>query len=255
MASCLPLEKIPDPITAESIKLNGISMHLLFLAIVGTMVYSLGWKITLVLILFSYLLALLVRKRALRQNFKKTTIENIREGDVIIVCRGGVGGESADWVELFVYHISSLLYTGSIYGHVGQVFRDYDGELKVADVRYNKKHKNNTQHYIDSIEDFIKNYEGIHYVVHRNLTEDQSRNLTDAVHLVAENTGHCTDCFNPFRLLETPSHKATPEFGKKHGLGCAENVTMIQRIAGISEIHDRFVTPVHFTKNHTLYRL
>ena len=204
-------------------------------------------------------MAILIRNRALRQTFKTTTIENIREGDVIIVCRGGVAGESADWAELFVYHVSSLLYTGSVYGHVGQVFRDYDGDLKVADVRYNKKHQDHSQHYIDSIEDFIKNYEGVHYVVHRNLDEEQTKNLTDAVHLIAKNTGHCTDCFNPLRLWETPSHTATPEdiihFGKKYGFGCAENVTMIQRVAGISEIDSRFVTPVHFTQNQEVYQL
>lgn len=259
MATCLPLEKIPVPLSVESIQINGISTHVIFLCISVLSVYFLGWKITLGLVLFQYLLALVIRNRVLRQQFKTTTLENIREGDVIIVCRGGKAGESADWAELFIYHVATLLYTGSIYGHVGQVFRDYDGELKVADVRYNSKHRDHKKHYIDSVQNFIKNYEGTHYVVHRHLTEEQTKNLTDAVHLVAKNTGHCRDCFNPLRLWETPSHKATPndiiQFGKKHGFGCAENISMIQRIAGISEIHDRFIIPHHFTHKQEVYRL
>lgn len=255
----MPLEKLPNLIAEESVKLNGISMHVMFLTIIGTMLYFLGWKITFIIILGLYLLAILVRNKVFQKKFIKTSQENIREGDVIIVCRGGPAGESADWAELFMYHVLALLYTGSVYGHVGQVFKDYDGTLKVADVRYNKTHQDSQKHYIDSIPNFIKNYKGVHYVVHRNLKEEQTRNLTDAVYFVAKNTGHCTDCFNPLRLWETPSHNATPEdiirFGKKHGLGCAENVAMIQRIAGICEIHDRFITPVHFTRNQEVYKL
>lgn len=30
MAKCMPLEKIPWPVTTESIELNGPSMHLMF---------------------------------------------------------------------------------------------------------------------------------------------------------------------------------------------------------------------------------
>jgi len=259
MTDCLPLEKIPNLITLESIKLNGISMHLIFWTFLISRILFVGWEMTFIIILIEYTASIILRNIAMNKKFETTTIDKIREGDVIIVCRGGAAGESADWAELFMYHISSMLYTWSLYGHVGQVFRDYDGKLKVADVRYNKKHVNSAKHFIDSIPDFIENYEGVHYVVHRRLSREESKRLTDAVHLVAENTGHCTDCFSPFKLLETPEKDANTEqiinFGKKHGFGCAENINMMQRIAGISQIDDRYVLPHHFARDQSVLKL
>lgn len=214
---------------------------------------------TSIVVVVMYIFSIAIRNVVINKKFPTTNVQNIQEGGVILVCRGGPAGESADWAELFMYHIAGLLYTGSQYGHVGQVFKDYDGILKVADVRYNKSHRDNSKHYIDTIPDFIKNYQGTHYVVHRQLTEEQTRNLTWAVHLVAQNAGHCTDCFNILKMLETPSSDATPEenirFGMKHGLGCAENISMIQRIAGISAFDDLFVLPHHFAKGQIIYKL
>jgi hypothetical protein len=259
MADCLPLEEIPEPITSESIKLNGVSMHLIFWTVLFSRMLFLGWETTFIIILVEYIASIFLRDMAFSRHFETTTRENIREGDVIIVCRGGNAGAAADWAELFMYHVSALLYTWSVYGHVGQVFRDYDGQLKVADVRYNKKHQDHTKHYIDSIPEFIKNYEGTHYVVHRFLNEDESKKLTDAVHRIGDIIGHCRDCFNPLRILKTPSKDATPdeiiEFGKKYGLGCAENIAMIQRVAGISQIDDRYVLPYHFSKDQNVKKL
>jgi len=255
----MPLEKIPPPITAESIELNGPSMHIIFWSLIALSFIYFGWKLTSAVVVVMYLFSIIVRNSITTKKFPTTTLENIQEGDVILVCRGGPAGESADWAELFMYHVSGVLYTGSQYGHVGQVFKDYDGVLKVADVRYNKSHRDNSKHYIDTIPDFINNYEGTHYVVHRRLTEEQTRNLTPAVYLVAKNAGHCTDCFNIRKMLETPSSDATPEenirFGMKHGLGCAENISMIQRIAGISAFDNRFVLPHHFAQDQVVYKL
>jgi hypothetical protein len=259
MKDCLPIGQIPFPITIESIKLNGISMHLIFWTIIISRLFFAGWEITIIIILTEYLISLFLKEFLQARIYPSIGIDDIDVGDVIIVCRGGAGGQAADWAELFMYHISSLLYTQSIYGHVGQVFRDSDGDIKVADVRYNKKHQDANKHFIDSVPEFIKNYEGVHYVVRRSLTDEQKRNLTDAVRLVSERTGHCTDCFNPFRLFETPSKDATADeiirFGEKHGLGCAENVNMMQRIAGISQIDDRFVLPHHFARNQEIFLL
>jgi len=57
-----------------------------------------------------------------------------------------------------------------------------------------------------------------------------------------------------FILLKTPSKDATSdeiiEFGKKYGLGCAENITMIQ-----SQIDDRYVLPYHFSKDQNVKKL
>jgi hypothetical protein len=254
--SCLPIENIPDPITIESIQINGVSMQIIFWTLLVSRLLFLGWKLTVLIIVVEFLLALFIRDRELSRPFETTRRDNIREGDVIIVCRGGRGGEADDWAELFMYHVSTLLYTQSLYGHVGQVFRDYDGELKVADVRYNKKNRNDSKHYVETIDEFIKNYEGTHYVVHRKLSYTESKRLTDAVHLIGKNTGHCVDCFNPIRLVQTPTKYSSTdeilEFGKRYGFGCAENVTMIQRIAGISQIDDWFITPQHFSKNQNV---
>ena len=259
MEKCMPLEKIPPPITLESIKLNGPSMHIIFWGLIVLCFIYFGWKLTVSIIVVMYLCSIVVRNVVTSKKFPTTVLENIRAGDVILVCRGGPAGESADWAELFMYHVSGVLYTWSQFGHVGQVFRDYDGVLKVADVRYNKSHRDNSKHYIDTIPDFIKNYQGTHYVVHRQLTEEQTQKLTPVVHLVAENAGHCTDCFNISKILETPSSDARPDdiihFGMKHGLGCAENISMIQRIAGISNVDERFVLPHHFAKSLPVYKL
>jgi hypothetical protein len=257
MDVCLPLGKIPFPLTSESIRLNGVSMHIIFLTFIASRIYFVGWKLTILILALEYIISIIVKYMFLQKNFKQTS--EVSEGDVIIVCRGGVAGEASDLAELFMYHVSGLLYTGTIYGHVGQVFKDYDGQLKVADVRFNKKHKNSTRHYIDTVPDFIDNYEGKHYIVKRDLTYDENMRLTKAVHLIAENTGHCTDCFNPIRLAKVPNKDASPdeilEFGKAYGFGCAENINFIQRIAGVSKIDDRFVLPHHFSRNEKVCEL
>jgi len=251
----MPLEKIPEPITIESIQMNGISMHVIFWSFIISRLFFMGWKNTLLLILAEYLISIFIRNRELNKKYKKSSLRDVKEGDVIIVCRGGVAGESSDWAELFMYHISGLLYTQSVYGHVGQVFMDMDGVLKVADVRFNKKNKDSHMHYVSTLPDFINEYEGVHYLVPRTpqLSKEESYRLTRAVYTIAPIAGHCVDCFNPIRLLKTPTKDSSMreilDFSKEYGLGCAENVTMIQRLAGISKIDNKWVLPYHFSSD------
>lgn len=250
---CANLETDPWPVHPMSIHLNGASMHLLFWIGVVVLLLTAGWKWALAFFVGVYLVAHFIRRRQVRHP-RVTSFDGIREGDVIVVCRGGVAGRAADIPELYMYHVSGLVATGTAYGHVGQVFRDHDGTLKVADVRFNATARNANQHYVCTLEEFYTEYEGEKYWVRREpaLNSHESMRLTKAVEAVAPVTGHCTDCFNPVRVWDTPRPDDDPEtflaFGKAHGYGCAENVAVIQRIAGVCQIPHRWVLPHHFVQ-------
>jgi hypothetical protein len=205
-----------------------------------------------------YLLALAIKKHQVNKYRLKISsrefYQNVKPGDTIIVCRSGDSGISSDLAELFVYFVFGTIASGSVMGHVGQVFMDYDGILKVADVRHNLLHKSSVKHFICTLEEFINvQYEGVKFwnPLSVPLTPEQVETLTSVVHYVAENTGHCSDCFNPLRIIQTPDQNATVSeiisFGKRHGFGCAENVGFIQRIAGMTESPlNRFIMPHNF---------
>lgn len=254
---CAPF-KTDTFISLTSIKMNGPSLFLIFWSVFAFQLYYFGFGVVIIGIILNIFMATWIRERERRKKYSEIHeydfYNNVAEGDVILVCRGGTSGESFDVAELYVYYILGTIMSGSIFGHVGQVFRDTDGILKVADVRFNRKNKNNSKHYICSVEDFVqKEYEGVKFwkKTKQPLTEEESLRLTKAVHTIGSQTGHCDDCFNPLRTLSTPFHNASPseilEFGKRYGFGCAENISFIQRVADIPDApQQRFVLPHHF---------
>lgn len=254
---CAPL--MADEIfNQKSIELNGVSGHIIFGIFVLFSLYKFGFLDTLLILVILFILALIIKKREIdkkRSEISKDVFyENVKAGDTIIVCRGGKSGISSDITELFLYFILGTIASGSIMGHVGQVFMDKDDVLKVTDVRHNSLYKSSNKHFICTVPEFInEQYEGVKFwkPLTRTLTERESERLTKVVHLISENTGHCHDCFNPVRILNTPHPTASLEeilqFGKKYGFGCAENIGFIQRIAGFDEVpYNRFILPHHF---------
>ena len=254
---CAPF-KTDTVISPTSIKMNGPSLILIFWSVLALQAYHFGLGVVLIGIILNIFWATWIRERERRKPYHEIHeydfYNNVAEGDVILVCRGGTSGESFDFAELYVYYILGTIMSGSIFGHVGQVFRDTDGTLKVVDVRFNRKNRDNSKHYICSVQDFVQNeYEGVKFwkQTKRPLTDEESFRLTKAVHTIGSQTGHCGDCFNPLRMLSTPFQDASPseilEFGKRHGFGCAENISFIQRAAGLPDApQGRFVLPHHF---------
>jgi len=252
---CAPIlfDKI---LSIESFRMSGPWLYVVFM----TLVYIGGY----VGVILNVLIALYIRRREV--NITHQSIEredfyrNVQEGDIILVCRSGRSGVALDIVELYVYNIIGTVMSGSILGHVGQVFRDVDGSLKVIDVRMNSKNSNRHEHFICSVEEFMIDYEGVKFwkQCKEPLTSEESYRLTKAVQTIGSQTGHCDDCFNPFRVLNTPSNESSPreilDFGKRYGFGCAENISFIRRAAGIDAPSQRFVLPHHFA-DQTIVRI
>lgn len=238
--------------------MNGPSINLIFWSVIAFQAYYFGIKMVIIGIILNILFAIWIRERERRKIYNEIDeydfYNNVAEGDIIIVCRGGTSGESFDFAEYYIYYIVGTIMSGSIFGHVGQVFRDIDGILKVADVRFNRKNKDSTKHYICSVKDFIqKEYEGVKFwkQIKQPLTDSESFRLTKTIHTIGSQTGHCVDCFNPLRFFYTPSVDASSkeiiEFGKRFGFGCGENISFIQRVAGLPNVpKNRFVLPHHF---------
>lgn len=248
----MPLWVTGAPFSRDSMRLNGPSMIIMFWLLLFALLYIVGWRLTLFILVALYVLAIIIRDREFQKVYPKVDFSQVKEGDVIVVCRGGKGGLASDIAELYMYHIFGLLFTGSIFGHVGLVFRDTDGVLKVVDVRLNLDSSDATRHFICTVPEFENEYKGVKYLVPSNtLTVRESERLTQAVHSIAPHIGHCQDCFNPVRLLQTPSNNASRdemfEFGKKYGYGCAENIAMILRWAELDAPTQRHVLPHHFT--------
>jgi hypothetical protein len=249
----------------KSIELSGIWMHIFFWGFVLVLFRYTGLY-TILILLSLYVLALVIKKHQTdKPRLKiscKNFYKNVKPGDTIIVCRSGDSGVSSDLAELFMYFVFGTIYSGSIMGHVGQVFLDYDGVLKVVDVRHNLLHKSSDKHFICTVEEFINvQYEGVKFwnPLKKPLNDSEVKNLTDVVHYVSNNTGHCIDCFNPFRILETPDQSSSFDdiisFGIRHGFGCAENIGFIQRIAGIKEApKSRFIMP-HSFENELILKI
>ncbi len=248
----MPLWVTGAPFSRESMRLNGPSMIIIFWIFVMALIFLAGWKLTLISLVILYIFAVVVREREFRKKHPVIDFSNVKEGDVIVVCRGGKGGLASDLAELYMYHIFGLLFTGSIFGHVGLVFRDVDGVLKVVDVRLNLDSADPNRHFICTVPEFDQQYKGVKYLVPSNtLTVRESERLTQAVYSIAPYIGHCQDCFNPIRLLNTPSNNASKEemfeFGRRYGYGCAENIAMILRWAELDAPMNRYVLPHHFT--------
>ena len=248
---CMPLTSELALFSRDSIRLNGPSMIIFFWIFIFGLVRLMGLKWSVALLILLYFGASIVRSKEFQKNFPQTDFSNVKEGDVIVVCRGGKGGMASDISELYMYHIFGLLFTGSILGHVGLVFRDVDNVLKVVDVRLNLDSADSSRHFVCTVPEFDQQYKGVKYLTSRPpLTPDESRRLTEAVYDIAPHIGHCQDCFNPFRLAATPSDGASREemfqFGKRYGYGCAENIAMILRWAGLDAPVQRFVLPHHF---------
>lgn len=249
---CAPLASEMAIVSRDSIRLNGPSMIIIFWLFVFGLVRLIGLKMSVLVLILLYLSAVLVRSKEFQKEFPQTNFSNVKEGDVIVVCRGGKGGMASDISELYMYHIFGLLFTVSLFGHVGLVFRDVDNVLKVVDVRLNLDSADSSRHFVCTVPEFDQQYKGVKYLTSRpSLTKDESRRLTEAVYDIAPHIGHCQDCFNPFRLAATPSNIASREemfeFGKRYGYGCAENIAMILRWAGLDAPVQRFVLPHHFT--------
>jgi len=248
----MPLWVTGSPLSLDSVRMNGPSMIIIFWIIIFALVFSIGWKLTVGIFVLLYISAIVIREREFGKKYPVVNFSNVKEGDVIVVCRGGKGGFSSDLAELYMYHISGLLFTGSIFGHVGLVFRGDDGVLKVVDVRLNLDSADPTRHFICTVPEFDQQYKGVKYLVPSNtLTVRENDRLTGAVYSIAPHIGHCQDCFNPIRLLNTPSNNASREemfeFGRRYGYGCAENIAMILRWAGLPAPAHRYVLPHHFT--------
>lgn len=254
---CAPLHT-DGILTEKSIKLNGISGHIIFGTLLFTLVYICGIFRTIVVLMFLYLVALYIKKEETNRYRKKITkslfYSSVKAGDTILVCRGGSSGISSDITELFLYFIIGTIASGSIMGHVGQVFMDNDGILKVTDVRHNSLYKSNNKHFICTVPEFIEEqYEGIKFwkPLKQPLSDEGIERLYNTVKIISDNTGHCHDCFNPLRVINTPtsisSYEEILEFGKKYGFGCAENIGFIQRIANIPDApYNNFILPSHF---------
>jgi hypothetical protein len=233
-------------------RLNGPSMIIIFWLFIFALTRLVGLKWSVIILVLLYVGAVMVRSKEFKKQFPQTDFLNVKEGDVIVVCRGGKGGMASDVSELYMYHIFGLLFTGSIFGHVGLVFRDVDNVLKVVDVRLNLDSADGSRHFVCTVPEFDQQYKGVKYLTSRPpLTKDESRRLTEAVYDIAPHIGHCQDCFNPFRIAATPSVSASREemfrFGKQYGYGCAENIAMILRWAQLDAPSQRFVLPHHFT--------
>ena len=257
---CLSLNTQLVPITKDGLKFNGISIYMIFV-ICCFGLYKLfgligGLNILLILYIFvSMYRDFQIKKLTKNKVPKETFLRNVREGDVLLVCRGGSAGDSADLTELYMYHVFGSLVSDSVIGHVGIVFRDNNGNLKVADVQLNAVNNENNGHIFTDIKEFIETgYVGLHFWkrLDRPLNETESRLLTESVYTCKE-IRHCEDCFSEAKIgfNWNVSFEDIWHHMSEHGAGCAENIYLILYVAGLLEgpIYADRIIPSSFLDN------
>jgi hypothetical protein len=241
---CLSLNTRLLPITEDGLKFNGISIYMI-LIICCFGLYKLfgltgGLNILLILYIFvSVYRDFQIKKLTRNKVPKETFLRDVKEGDVVLVCRGGSAGDSADITELYMYHVFGSLVSDSVIGHVGIVFRDNMGRLKVADVQLNAANNENNGHVFTDIKEFIETgYVGLHFWKRlvRPLSETESRRLTESVYK-CEEIRHCEDCFSEAKIgfNWNVSFEDIWHHMSEHGAGCAENIYLILYVAGLLE--------------------
>lgn len=234
---------------------NGSWMYALFYVAILTLGTVFGFRKTLTGALIVYLCVLILKDLNLsilkRRTINRTVFyRDVREGDIVLVCRGGEAGKSADVPELFMYHVFGYLGSGSVIGHAGLVFRDTDHRLKVTDVQLNAANNANNGHVITPVNEFVDSgYDGLKVWLRlsRPLTQDESSRLTDAV-LDAKDVRHCPDCFSLDKIsfeIPTDPTEARKHYDE-HGAGCGENIFHILHRAGMVYEIPKRIFPASF---------
>ena len=90
--NCMPLWVTGAPFSRDSMRLNGPSMIIMFWLLLFALLYIVGWRLTLFILASLYVLAIIIRDREFQKVYPKVDFSRVKEGDVIVVCRGGKGG-------------------------------------------------------------------------------------------------------------------------------------------------------------------
>lgn len=239
---CLALNTTLLPITKDGFNLNGTSVYIILFTCCFILYRIFGTVNTLNILLVFYIVVSVYRDFQIKKLTKNTVskenfLRDAKEGDIILVCRGGSAGDSADLTELYMYHIFGTLMSDSIIGHAGIIFKDDTGLLKVADVQLNAANNENYGHVFTDIQEFIETgYVGLHFWkrLDRSLTEDENKRLTASVYK-CEKIRHCEDCFNEDKIGFdwNISFDDIWHHMNEHGAGCAENIYLILYVAGL----------------------